>query len=120
MQQFAREILNTSGVRDVLRQKVEGIGRLESLEGLRDLRLTRMSVAENNIFMADYEAIASQSLYPHLRARLIENGVITEHNSLRLGTGNRGQPDEYESVVMGWSGNSIQVSLKAYNPDYKK
>ncbi len=119
MQQFAREVLNTSGLRDVLRQKVEGINRLESLDGLRDLRLTKMSVAEDNIFMADYEAIASQSLYPHLRARLIENGVITEHNALRSGTGNKGQPDEYESVVMGWSGNSIQASLKVYNPDYK-
>ncbi len=119
MQQFVREVLNISGVREGLRQKVEGIDKLESLDGLRDLRLTRLSVAEGNIFMADYEAVASQNLYPHLRARLIESGVITEHNALRSGTGNKGRPDEYESVVMGWSGNSIQVALKAYNPKYR-
>src|SRR3989338_1605011 len=118
MEQFAREVLNTSGVRDVLRQKVEGIDRLESLDGLRDLRITKMSVAEDNIFMADFEAIVYQSLYTDMRAKFFESRYITGHNALKSETRNRGQSDEYESVVKGWSGNSIQVSLKVYNPDY--
>ena len=118
MQQFARGILNTPEVRNVLRQQIEGIDRLESLDGLKDLRLTKLSVAENDIFAVNYEAVASTELYPYLRARLIEKGVIKKQNIIRTNIGNKGQPDEFEQVSMGFSGSSIQVTLKAYNPKY--
>ena len=120
MKRFAQVILNTSDVRASIRHMVSQIDRLENLLSLRDLRLTRMEVGEENpIFMVIYEGIASTELYPHVRANLIKQGVINRGNALDSRTGNRGQSDEYESVRFGISGNSIQVVLKAYNPDYK-
>ena len=119
MKQFAQEVLNTSGVRATLRQKVSQIDRLESLDSLRNLRLTRMDVGEDNpIFMAFYEAVASQDLYPHVRANLIKKGVLGRNNVLNSSIKNRGQADEYETVGFCVSGSSIQVCLKAYNPNY--
>ena len=50
---------------------------------------------------------------------MIKRGVTSKGNVLRSGTGNQGKPDEYESIGFGVAGNSIQVFLKAYNPDYK-
>lgn len=120
MRKFAHEVLNNSGVREALRQRVSQIDRLESLDSLRDLRLTRMEVGEENpIFTAFYKGIASNELYPHVRANLIKRGVINRGNAIDSGISNKGQPDEYESVRFGVSGNYIQVVLKAYNPNYK-
>ena len=119
MKQFAQEVLNTSGVRETLRQKVAQIARLESLDSLLDLRLTRMDVGEENpIFMAFYEGIATPDLYPHVRANLIKKGVIGRNNNIYSGIENRGRTDESETVKFGISGSSIQVVLKAYNPNY--
>lgn len=120
MKQFAQGVLNTSGVRETLRQRVAQIDRLESLEGLKDLRLTGLQVSENNVCLIDYQAIASQELYPNVRARIIEKGVVTRNNIIRTSVDNKGQTDESEGVTFGVSGNSIQVYLKAYNPDYKE
>ena len=121
MKQFASGVLNDSGVRDVLKQKVPQIERLESLDSLNDLRLTRMDVGEENpIFMAFYEGIATDDLYPHVRANLIKQGVINRGNALYSSCKNRGQSDEYESVRFGVSGSSIQIILNAYNPKYQR
>jgi hypothetical protein len=121
MKRFVNGVLNTSGVRDVLRQKVPEINRLEELAYIRDLRLTRMEAGEESpIFMALYEGIASSDLYPHVRANLIKYGVINRGNVIDSSSRNKGRPDEYESVSFGISGSSIQVVLKAYNPSYKR
>ena len=80
---------------------------------------TQNKVSLGNINGILHQATASQDLYPHVRANLIKRGVTSKGNVLRSGTGNQGKPDEYESIGFGVAGNSIQVFLKAYNPDYK-
>lgn len=117
MERFVREVLNETGLRTKLRQKVPQIDRLESLDSLRDLTLTRLITEP--VFMAFYEGIASSDLYPHVRANLIKKGVVTRNNLLDSSIGNKDKADEYEQVRFGISGNSIQVVLKAYNPTYQ-
>ena len=66
MKKFAQEVLNTSGIRTTLRQRVSQIDRLESLDSLHDLRLTKMDVGEENpIFMAFYEGIRNSLKIRH-------------------------------------------------------
>jgi len=117
MEKFAREVLNETGLRPKLREKVPHIDRLENLESLRDLSLTRM--VTEPVFMVWYEGTASQELYPHVRAKLIKSGIINRNNALDSSVQNKNQQDEYEQVRFGISGNSIQVIVKVYNPDYK-
>jgi len=119
MSQFAGEILNTSGVRDVLRRRIPQIDRLEKLESLGDLRLTGMKVGEEElIFMAFYEGIATTDLYPHVNANLIRQGVINRGNVIYTSHQHLGQSSDHESIGFGVSGSSIQVVLKVFNPDY--
>lgn len=121
MKQFVSDVLNTSGVRDVLRQKVPQIDRLESLDSLRDLRLTRMEVGEENLlFMACYEGTATVDLYPNVSDNLVEQGVINKENVLDYFRVNMGESDEHETVRFGVSNNSIQVFLKVYNSGYQR
>ena len=119
IKKFAQEILNTSRVRDLLRQRVSQIDRLESLDSLHDLRLTKMYVEEDMILMADYEGIATTDLYPQVRTNLMRLGIIGKNNVIGLDIANKGQSDEYETLLLGFSGNRIQVVLKAYNPKYR-
>jgi len=118
IEKFTREILNETRLRSKLREKVPSIDRLENLDSLRDLSLTRMQT--KSPFMVWYEGTASHELYPHLRANLIQSGVINRNNTLDSSIKNKDQQDEYEEVRFGVLGNSIQVIIKAYNPDYKK
>ena len=45
--------------------------------------------------------------------------MINWSNAIDCGIGNQGQPDEYESVRLGFSASSIRVVLKVYNPNYQ-
>jgi len=53
MDKFVREVLNETGLRAKLREKVPQIDRLENLDSIKDLTLTRM-IAEP-ILMLRYE-----------------------------------------------------------------
>jgi len=119
MQEFVIGILNTQEIRDILRNKVELIDKLENLDCLDNLRLVKLHVSGDDIFAAKYEAVASNEIYPHLKSRLIEKGVATRKSVFRSGVENKDKLNEYEFVTMSFSGGSIQVELKAYNPDYE-
>ena len=119
--QFREDVLNGNlSVREALKTRIPQIGRLESLEELRNLRITGLRMTDDNLCIINYETIASPGLYPHVRARLIERGVISEKNALYSSIGHKGQSDEYERVSFGISGASVQVFLTAYNPNYKE
>lgn len=115
---FARECLNETGLRLKIREGVPHIDRLESLDSLRDLTLTK--IVTDPIFLVWYEGIATNELYPHIRANLIRMGVINRDNALNSSVKNKGQQNEYEQVRFGVAGSSIQVVVKAYNPNYKQ
>ena len=119
MEKSVGEVLNESGLRTKLREKVFQIDRLESLDSLRDLTLVRMELNEL-VCIIWYEGIATQELYPHIRTNLIKRGVIEHRNIFDLDCSNYGQNDDYEEVKFGVSENSVQVVLKAYNPNYRR
>ncbi len=110
------DVLNNTEVRDVLRNSTSGIEKLESLDSLRNLRL--ISLKTESLIQLSYEAIATSDLYPHVRTRLIDAEVIKKHNVRDTRTGNKGQPNEYESVHLTFHGADVQVFLKVYNPNY--
>ncbi len=117
MNQLKQDILNTTGVRPILRKSTQEIERLESLDSLRDLRLTSLST--DSFIGLSYEATATSAMYPHVRAKLIEAGVIKRHNVVGTRVGNQGQSDEYESLHLAFHGSSVQAFLKVYNPNYQ-
>lgn len=122
MRQFTSAILNTSGLRETLREKVRQIDRLESLDGLRDLRLTRADFREEKaVCELHYEGTATEDTYPHVRTYLINEGVVNKNNVMTHRPQNKGQPDEYVSVSMHLqaSGGFITIRLKTYHPEYK-
>jgi len=64
-----------------------------------------------------YEAVATESFYPHVRARLVEKGIASKNKIVRLRVRNEGTSNEYEEVQISFS--SAQTILKVYNPDYQ-
>lgn len=66
-----------------------------------------------------YEAIALRELYSDVRKGFVEGGIRRE---IILGieeVRNTGKEKEYKLVRLGSSGNSVQVFLRVYNPDYR-
>ena len=117
LEKFTREVLNESGLRSKLREKIPHIDRLEGLDSLRDLSLKTIITVP--LFKVWYEGIASQKLYPHVMANLIKRRVINRNNALDSSVENKGQQDEYEQVRFQVSENAIRVTINAYNPDYQ-
>jgi hypothetical protein len=115
MRQFTQELLNPE-IREVLRRRIPQIDQLELMVGFRDLKLTELSANETT-FLVKYEAIASDSLYPHVRSRLMERGI---KGIIGTDLKNKGRIDEHETVIWEDSGYSIMIFLKAYNPNYKR
>jgi len=114
--QLTMDLLNNSGVRDVLRIRVPEIEKLENLDGLRNLRLT--SLKTESIILLSYEATATSDFYPYVRSKLINAGVI-KHSKVDFKKRiNKGQPDEYESLHLCFYGANVQAFLKVYNPNY--
>jgi hypothetical protein len=120
LSKFAKDVLNTPELRGALKQKIEQIGRLESLDDLKDLRILGISYVEDDLFSVEYGAIASPGLYPNIVENLVDRKVINRGNIIREYYENQGKPDEYEEVKMRVPGTNslIQVSLRVYNPYY--
>jgi len=112
------DILNNTGIRETLRKSTPEIARLESLDGLRDLKL--VSLKMDGYIALGYEATATPDLYPHVRARLIDAGVVSKSNVLSSSTFNRGQNEECESLQLGFHGAAVQAFLRVYNPNYDR
>ena len=111
------KLLNQSGIREALREQLPHIDKLESLDGLKDLRLTGINVRDDESFMGlHYEAIAAEGFYPHVRARLIDEGIGSKNKVTRLRVRNKGTSNEYEIVQISFS--DAETILKVYNPDY--
>lgn len=121
-QQFLQDVLNSSGVREALRRYVPQIDRLESLDSLAALELTGMhigwTVLDGCFADINYQAIASGDVYPYVRTKLIEKGVIGQHNVVHTTRCFSGSPIEYEELHLVFVGKQIQVFLTVYNPNY--
>ena len=89
-------LLNQSEIREGLREQLPKIDKLESLDGLRDLRLTGINAREDGFF---------------------EKGIASKNKIVRLRVRNEGTSNEYEEVQISFS--SAQTILKVYNPDYQ-
>ena len=85
------------------------IQRLESLDDLHDLNLSRSDDLGDILFVR-YEALAPE-LFPHVRQRLIDSGMAKRHNVLSTGRRNKNTPDETYNVRMGFYGKRLQISL---------
>lgn len=105
--------------RKALRKNVLQINKLESLIGLKNLKLKLVDVKEE-IVMIFYECIASRELYPNVGEKLIEKEVIRKDNLINFWLDNKGEYNEYEEICMGldFPNYKVRVFLRAYNPDY--
>jgi len=112
---FKKEFLNSGEIRQKLRDSFPGIERLESLEELSDLQLTRLHIANDGFpIEAHYKAIVTSDLYPVIED-LIETKVTNEkgvRNISELDCGT--EPHLYKKLYLPLSPN-INISLEIYN-----
>jgi hypothetical protein len=111
--QLIRNILNNSGLRETLREKMPVIDSLESLDGLMELQLT--SIKTHRYLNLFYEATAMPDFYPDVKLKLAGAG-IAESNLLDTGRRNEGKINEYEWVNIGNLDDAAQIFLKVYKP----
>ncbi|MBI4453901.1 hypothetical protein HY636_04630 [Candidatus Woesearchaeota archaeon] len=97
---------------EYLRANLPEIQRVESLDDLKDLKLTRHTDI-GVILMLQYEATAP-TLFPAVRQRLMDAGVAKRHNMLHTSLKNEGTPDEVYNVTMGFYGAKLQISLDVH------
>ena len=114
--QLKYELLNgKDSARKVLRDNFPFIERLENLDSIKDLKLTDLNL--NYEFIgAEYEAVASPEIYPHVKKNLVEAGITNKNNFITYKI-SKGCSDEYVGVRISFS--KIQAHLKIYNPNYK-
>jgi len=110
-------LLNESGIRETLREQFPHLDKLESLDCLKDLRLTGIKTHGSFIGL-DYEATATEDFYPHVRSKLIEKGIGSKNSVSVHAIGCKGTGNEYEEVQISFSG--AQTFVKVYNPEYNK
>ena len=69
-----------------------------------------------------YTAVASPEVYPHIRSRLIEKGVIKKHEVYNLGLKLPGTSQNYEEMRLIWGHEGINVHawLKVFEPRYEE
>ena len=94
---------------EYLRANVPEIQRVESLDDLKDLKLTKHTDL-SEILVLQYEATAL-TLFPAVRQRLIDKGVAKRHNMLCTSVLNEGTASELYRVTIGFYGARLQVSL---------
>ena len=110
-------LLNESGIREALREQFPHLDRLESLDSLKDLRLTRIDARGDESFVVlSYEATATEGFYPNVRTRLVAEGIGSKNNVTVTKEGCKGTSEEYERVRISFSDS--QTILKVYNPGY--
>jgi hypothetical protein len=57
-------------------------------------------------------------MYPQVRARLIDQGVLKKHNIVWTDQGGL-EGEEYEMLAIVAYGESIEIALKVYNLHYE-
>ncbi len=120
LEQLYQEVLNESGLRKILREKIPQLDKLEKLEDIKDLKLSGVKIRENLAFVIFYEGTALKESYPHIARKLIERGVIKLDNIRVANLSNPKKSGEWEEFYIGLLQNSLQIFLKVYNPDYQK
>ena len=119
MNQVVQAVFNESGVRQVLREQFPRIDKLESLDSLRDLKLTGINLREDVSYVGLwYEGVATDDLYPHVRARMIETGIANKNQITLREIGSKGTNEEYEKLHFSFDG--VQMFLKVFNPNYSQ
>jgi len=116
LEQLKYELLNgKKNVRQFLRDNFPFIERLESLDSLKDLKLTGISV-DKGFIGAEYEATAAPEIYPHVKKNLVAAGITNKNNFITYKI-DKGNFSEYIGVRFHLS--KIIADLKLYNPHYK-
>lgn len=113
IESFRRDILNNSGLREILREKIPAIDLIEGLDGLKELEL--ISINTHPYLDLSYEATAMAGFYPGIKSKLARAGIV-ESSLSNTGKHNEGKINEYECVSIGNIGNGVQVMLKVYGP----
>ena len=99
-------------VSEYLRANVPEIQKLESLDDLQDLRLTKAAELDR-ILMLQYEAKGT-NLFPQVRQRLIDKGIAKRHNMIGTHVDKKGTYEETYCLNMGFYGSTLRISLKVY------
>ena len=94
---------------EYLKANVPEIQRIESLDDFLELTFIK-DIDAGEVLMLQYEAKAP-SLFPYVRQRLIDKGVVKKHNMLHTSRKNIGTPDEIYNVIMGFYGSALQISI---------
>lgn len=122
---IAERILNNPKVRAALSQQVPWIGRLESLDSLKDLRLvnTHLIPGGDGTIVSYTATAATNELYQDPVQALKDDGVIPrgakEPERIDTATHNEGRPDESKRVEFINYVRSFGLCIDIRNPDYR-
>tara|TARA_Y100000310_G_C20300941_1_gene631744 strand:- start:4 stop:393 length:390 start_codon:yes stop_codon:yes gene_type:complete len=106
-------------VRAVLRERYSQIEALETLDGLKDLRLIKADLGEVHD-QVSYDAIASPELYEDTRNALIQAGVASEESILGSDTENKSAHGFHDfSLYIEEEHSHVIAQLRIYGPGYK-
>ena len=104
LRRYCIELLNTTGIREDLRKKFPIVDRLESLDWLVDLRLTRLDIGDSISF--NYQSLMAPGSHPGLKQKLIEAGVIKPRDVNR----------HHESLNKGFLGERDTITITLTKP----
>jgi hypothetical protein len=94
---------------DYLRKHLPEVQRLENLNELQDLKLVDKK-SDGGILTLDYKARAP-SLFPAVRQRLIDQGVVKRHNVLCTFRRYADTSLEDYRLILGFYGDALQIHL---------
>ena len=96
---------------EVILERVPAIQKLESLDSLVDLNLTRIIDRGNNMLVLKYSANAP-AIYPNIRKELLDKGIAKTHNF--FGALCENVPAHHVREVLKYYGSRLQVFLTVY------
>ena len=107
--------------REQLRERVPSWSSLERLLGLEKAELNHMGYrrGSDGYFHVGLVVVAKPDLYPDVKSRLINAGVINQGNVESSRRGNKGKANECETLTLTFYGGNTKVFLTIYNPFYQ-
>jgi hypothetical protein len=95
-----------------LRTNIPEIQKIESLDGLKDLKLQSENQIQDMLILK-YETTAS-NVFPTIRQRLIESGKVNKNNIMYTSTRNKGTPKETYNIGLSFYGARLQIHLEVH------
>lgn len=122
MNKLAQEVMNESGIREFLKRKNKRFNALESLDCLKDLRLTSIKIfGVNHPLIIKYEASCClEEVYKDIKGKLGERGLIEKGDDSLVCFTDQGKPNESKLLYLNTPDKNIRLELELHNPNYKK